>query len=535
MALKLRAKQIVLLISGMTLSLILAAMLSGCSKPQENQNTNTDEVKIVLPKTSEPEAGFDPMHGWGCSDHMHEPLIQSTLIKTDSDGNFENDLALDYKFSDDMKRLTFSIRDDAYFSDGQKLTSEDVAFTINTATKSIDNTADFSSIEGAEAIDANQCAINFKQPDNTILYTLSVLGIVPAHAYKDGEYGQNPIGSGRYKLDEWVKGEKATLVANDKYYGDKPNINKIIVAFAEEQTAINSAKTNDVDVAFTNSEFANTQIDGYKLQNYRSVDCRGISMPTSTSISNQTFEEKEYKVGNEILGRNEVREAISYAIDKQKLVNEVLAGYGTVANSVCDSQAWSTNFTTTFDRQKSKEIMQNSGWTLDGGIFKQENLKASFTLYYESSDSLRRSIANNVATQLKDCGFEVNLVGTNWDEIYEHQYSDAVLWGWGTSSPIELYNILKSDGAYNFSQFKNDEVDSLLNAAKSTSNKQEELNFLKKAQTEVNESDANPWVWLCNIDHLYFVKDNLKIAKQKIHPHGHGWTLLDNCDKWTWE
>ena len=43
-----------------------------------------------------------------------------------------------------------------------------------------------------------------------------------------------------------------------------------------------------------------------------------------------------------------------------------------------------------------------------------------------------------------------------------------------------------------------------------------------------------PWVWLVNIDHLYWVRDGLQVAEQKIHPHGHGWSVVNNVDQWTW-
>ncbi len=77
---------------------------------------------------SEPAAGFDPLFSWGCARHVHEPLIQSTLITTDADLNFVNDLATSYECSSDGLTWTFHIRDDAHFTDGEQLTAHDVAF-----------------------------------------------------------------------------------------------------------------------------------------------------------------------------------------------------------------------------------------------------------------------------------------------------------------------------------------------------------------------------------------------------------------------
>src|SRR5699024_214861 len=89
------------------------------------------QVIVSMTPGSEPAAGFDPLVSWGCGEHVHEPLIQSTLITTDVDLNFQNDLATSYECSEDGLIWTFSIRDDVRFSDGQPLTARDVAFTIN--------------------------------------------------------------------------------------------------------------------------------------------------------------------------------------------------------------------------------------------------------------------------------------------------------------------------------------------------------------------------------------------------------------------
>ena len=63
--------------------------------------------------------------------------------------------------------------------------------------------------------------------------------------------------------------------------------------------------------------------------------------------------------------------------------------------------------------------------------------------------------------------------------------------------------------------------------------------LLQKAQwdgkTGVTQEGDIPWVWLCNVDHLYYVRDGLQVAGQKIHPHGHGWSIVNNVDQWEWK
>ena len=95
----------------------------------QEQSTGKDEVIVTMPTTSEPEAGFDPAYGWGAGEHVHEPLIQSTLTVTNTDLSIGMDLAIDYSVSEDGLTWTVKIRDDVKFTDGEPLTADDVAFT----------------------------------------------------------------------------------------------------------------------------------------------------------------------------------------------------------------------------------------------------------------------------------------------------------------------------------------------------------------------------------------------------------------------
>ena len=80
-----------------------------------------DSVIVVMGPSSEPEAGFDPAYGWGAGEHVHEPLIQSTLTVTTKDLRIDYDLATDMKVSEDGLTWTVTIRDDVKFTDGEAL------------------------------------------------------------------------------------------------------------------------------------------------------------------------------------------------------------------------------------------------------------------------------------------------------------------------------------------------------------------------------------------------------------------------------
>ena len=213
-------------------ALAAAVMLSGCgnagnqaqkggSGAEQTENVENGEnaaentqtsVIIAMPPTSEPKAGFDPTYGWGAGEHMHEPLIQSTLTVTEADLSIGYDLATDVETSEDGMTWTVTIRDDAKFTDGEALTAEDVAFTYNTL-KETSSVNDFSMLKQAEAIDDVTVVFEMERPFAIWSYTMAVTGIVPEHAYGT-DYGTHPIGSGRYILKQWDKGQQVILEAN---------------------------------------------------------------------------------------------------------------------------------------------------------------------------------------------------------------------------------------------------------------------------------------------------------------------------------
>ena len=148
--------------------LLLACLLAGCGGQQPAggqaaQPNRTDSVVIAMDVNSEPAAGFDPAYGWGAGEHVHEPLIQSTLTVTNPDLTIGYDLATGYTVSDDGLTWTVTIRDDVTFTDGQPLTAQDVAFTYNTV-KAASSVNDFTMLDRAEALDDTTVAFHMNRP-----------------------------------------------------------------------------------------------------------------------------------------------------------------------------------------------------------------------------------------------------------------------------------------------------------------------------------------------------------------------------------
>ena len=508
-------------------------------RPAKAEGDAPSQVILTMTTGSEPAAGFDPLVSWGCGEHVHEPLIQSTLITTDINLEFQNDLATSYECSEDGLTWTFTIRDDVKFTDGEPLTARDVAFTVNGIINSSAAEADLSMVDEAVVVDDTTVELHLNKPFNALLYTLAVMGIVPEHAYGP-DYGANPIGSGRYMLEQWDKGQQVILKANPDYYGEPVKMQRVVVVFMEEDASIAAAQAGQVDVAYTSATYYDIVPAGYELLACTSVDSRGVSLPCVPAGGTKSNNGVDYAQGNDVTCDVAVRRALNYATDRNRLISNVLNGYGTPAFSVGDGLPWSSeDMKCETDVEKARQILEEAGWVDSGdGIRAKDGVRCAFDLYYTAGDSARQGIAMEWANQMREIGVEVNPKGGSWDELYLHQYECPVEWGWGSNAPIEMYELNYSSGWGNFSSYENATVDAHLDEALAQMHIEDSYDLWKKAQWDgeqgVAPQGAATWVWFTNIDHLYYVRDGLQVAEQKPHPHGHGWSLANNVDQWSW-
>lgn len=528
---------------------LLLGSLWGCSADSRSQadssvsaegESHDASVVVAMGPTSEPEAGFDPAFGWGAGEHVHEPLIQSTLTATNTDLTIGYDLATDVSVSEDGLTWTVTIRDDVYFTDGDPLTAEDVAFTYNTVKES-SSVNDFTVLDQAQALDNTTVVFTMNRPFSIWPYTMAVVGIVPAHAYDPATYGTNPIGSGRYILKQWNRGQQVILEANPDYYGEKPAMEQVTILFMEEDAAFLAAQAGQVDVAYTSATYSMETVEGYSLASYASVDNRGFNLP---AVPVGEVNENGVPVGNDFTSDVLVRRALNIGIDRQEMIDNVLNGYGTPAYSVCDQMPWyNEDSQVAYDPEGAAALLDEAGWLLgEDGIRKKDGKQAELVLLYSQGDSVRQALAVDFANQMEELGIVCSVEGVGWDTAYDRALSTPLLWGWGAHSPMELYNIyhtLPGTGSAQYSPYANEAVDAAMDEALACSDLEESYQLWQQAQwngtTGVTQEGDIPWVWLVNIDHLYWVRDGLQVAEQKIHPHGHGWSVVNNVDQWSWE
>lgn len=525
------------------LGMIIISTFSGCASQHsvvssETVNSSKKREEVVVAISTEPST-LDPCQGWG---HGNTPLIQSTLIKYNEEMHFEKDLAVDYSIDETGLVWTFKLRDDACFTDGEAVTAEDVVFTFETA-KAAQASIDLTFLEKVEAKDNTTVIFSLSKPTSVFLNTIASVGVVPKHAY-GANYGINPVGSGPWKFVQWNPQEQLILEANEDYYGTIPFIKKVTIVFMAEDAAFAAVQAGQVDVALTAATLAHKEIAGYHLTRVTSVDNRGFTLPILPNEGNVT--EGGYPIGNDVTCNLEIRQAIAYAIDRELVTQVALNGFGTPCYSENDGMPWNNSAVMIeTDVEYAKKLLADAGWADSDrdGIVEKNGIKAEFTVLYPSGDSVRQAVAMAAAEQVKQIGIHIIVEGTSWDDLSKRMFSNGVMMGWGAANPYESYCLYYSKGAfredfYNPEGYQLEKTDAYLSAAMEALTIEEAYKNWQLAQwngeTGTCMKGICPWVWIVNVDHLYYVRDGLDIGRQQLHPHGASMPLLQNLHTWQW-
>ena len=523
------------------IAVILIAVIAGAVLFGGSSTHRADDELVVAAYShgGEPESGFDPILGWN---YLAEPLIQSTLLKMTPDMNYKNDLATNWSANSNFTEYTVNIRDGVKFTDNTTLDAEDVAFTYNMAKNNGTSELDFGTFNNATAVNKTTVKFYLNESDSTFVDKLAYLGIVPSDSYNNNTYGSNPVGSGPYKFVQWDKGQQVILEKNPDYYGKQPEFKKLTILFAQNEAAFNAAKNHEVDVAAVPLAFANETVDGYNMTLLDTIDVRGISLP----VTNNTGEKVEdAPVGNNVTSDLAVRQALNYGINRTAIAEGALNGIGYPNyDGIAHQLPWANNESAIKDGNisKAKELLNASGWkdTNGDGIVEKNGTKASLNIYYSASAPERQAIAVMIGEQAKEFGIEINATGAEWDEIYKHEYSDLVVWGYGSTDPSTLKGEYFSesfvDGTGNPGHYNSSVVDGhIKNAMKMDRN----ASFAEWSDVTWDGShgaspkgDA-PWLWAGEIKYGYFVDDSLNISEDTALIQPHGGDIFSNIYDWT--
>ena len=320
-------------------------------------------------------------------------LIYSGLMRKNSDGALMPDLAEKYEMSKNGLIYTFILKNNLYFQDGKPLTADDVLFTINKAEDSIIKSPQKVNWDGVnvEKIDEKTIRFTLKQPYVSFLEN-TILGIMPAHLW-DGspmelnEANTNPIGSGPYMIQNVSKQSSGII----DYYELAPF----------KKFALGEAYISNINLYFYSNED-----DLIKALENGTVD----QISSITPLNAENLKEKNYQIESSVLPRifglffnqnvnrlftdKVITGAIDQAIDKNKIIEEVLSGYGAVIDGPIPFNLAQQTLAVDISREEILQKIQNNltknGWTKDADGFlekitKEKNKKTTAKLEFSIS------------------------------------------------------------------------------------------------------------------------------------------------------
>ena len=288
-------------------------------------------------------------YGWTIRWLWYDTPVQSAAI-----ADFQPALAESWEVSDDGLVWTFKIREGVTFHDGTPCDAEAIAWSMNYMYQ-VQNTPvsylwnfDWTPIEKIEALDSTTLQITTSEPVGNMLYRLFYAYIIPKSVWEGMETAEEAkafddiaacTGTGAYKCVEWVPDEYLILEAYEDHWRGKPAIDRIIIQqYASEDALVEALLAGEIDATYASGTAVETlQAD----PNIRVLVEEGIEWDqlvfNSTEPCAEGQESTDYEpcgTQPESLGDPIIREAMDYAIDRDRIIAIGYAGYGSPAGSV---------------------------------------------------------------------------------------------------------------------------------------------------------------------------------------------------------
>ena len=465
-------------------SALLTTMLIGCGQQRTEDagylnKTYTSEAggTLVDALSGEPSGLIAMMAGESSASAIASNIFNS-LLKYDKNLELTGELAQSWDVSSDQKTITFHLKPNLKWADGQPLTSEDVLFTWKTVTDDKTRSpygADYKLVKRAEAPDSNTFKVTYAQPYAPALDSWSGLHILPKHLLKDQDinntpFSRNPVGSHYYQLDQWKKGESLSLKRNPNATQGQAKIDHLVSRIIPDRAA----------------QFLELMADNIDSMSLNSIQYARI-FPSRPDLTAKIAQYKELGNSYTYLGFNlkrkpfddlRVRQAINYAIDKQEIIDGVLLGLGLpVASPYKPGTRWSNPKLQPYpyDPHKAIALLKEAGFEDHDhdGILDRNGQPLSFEILTNQNKE-REMSAVLVQRRLKEIGIDVKIRVVEWATFISRFIKtgdfNVVLLGWGLGLEPDQFNIWHSSqqapGQFNFIGYKNPKVDKLLEAGR---------------------------------------------------------------------
>ncbi len=464
---------------------------------------------------------INPLLAISNADRDLTTLVYSGLLKSDPSGELIPDLAESYTISDDGLTYTFKLKDDIFFHDKTPITTKDVEFTIKLTQDSIIKSPKRPNWDGVKVnvVDDKEIQFILTTPYSPFLEN-TTLGILPKHIWENiapeqfafSEFNIEPIGSGPYQIKKIKKDssgiiEKYDLKAFKNYSLGEPYITNITINFYPNEDALINAYEKG------NVESINT-VSPEKAKLLQEVGARIEDIPLPR-IFGVFFNQNQ----NSIFSNIEVRKALNLALDKQKIVDGILSGYGIAINNPVPPTSMyydqNTN-SNVFDQEEAVAMLERNGWKIneETGVREKEIKKTKTPLVFSISTSDTpelKAVAEMIKEDWEKIGAKVDIkvfeIGDLNQNIIRPREYDALLFGEVIGRDMDLYafwhSSQRNDPGLNIAMYANITTDKILEDVRKTTDIEKKKDLYTKFQKEI--ANDVPAVFVYSPDFIYVV------------------------------
>lgn len=455
-------------------------------------------------------------------------LIYNSLVKKNEKFEYVGELAKDIKIGADNLTVTFDLPDNVKFHNGKPFTSADAKYTLDALFQAngYKGASFFDTVNGQkeahitsiEAPDAKTLIIKVRRPAlvNQLLSNLVAIPIIPEGSV--AEQKTAPLGTGAFKFTSFDSANNlVALEANPDYWEGVPKIAKLNVKTVADANALQAElQSGRVDITVNPTNISSDTFASLgQNPNLQVVQTNG------SNIRYIGFNVQEKPIDNVKL-----RQAIAYAIDREKIIKELLGGQARAANSILPEESWAYTAGTVyaFDEAKARQLVQESGY---------KGEKISFKI--AAGNNAISQYAQVIQNSLKNAGINAEIETLELNTLFEQlrlgQYQMTTSqWVGGNQDPIFLRDLFagtefpdKKSGGRNRSRYSNAEFDKIIQEAVDTVDKTKARELYVKAQ-EIASRDL-PLLPLWYPSNM--VVANKRIGNINVNPSG-DWDFVKN-------
>lgn len=396
-------------------------LLVGCGSAESSSMVDDRDEKIVYANYRDIRDLNPHLYN---GEMFAQNLLYESLVKVEDDGSISPWLAESYEVSEDGKTYVFKLREDVYFTDGTKFNAEAAKLNFDAI---LDNYERHSWIEsvslmkevenyGKESVEVTgeyELTIHLSKSYYPFLLELGVirpLRFISPNCFIDGTTKNGVtdyIGTGSYYLSEHVTDEYAIFKVNEKYWGDIPDIEEIIVkVIPDSQSRVMALESGEIDLIYGATMIDSETYD--KFSNLSEFETK-ISEPISSRVM-------MINTQDEILGDIRLRKALQYATDRETISKSIFLGIEDSAYTLFSSEVPYADIGLTpyeYNLEKAKELLNEAGWVeVNGQSYRQKDgQELAFTLHYSSDNVTDKTIAEFYKGELAKIGINLEIIG----------------------------------------------------------------------------------------------------------------------------